>query len=147
MYGAFRSSEGYAERALFVIDKQGVIRYVDVHDIDLQPDNDVLFAELARLEPALAAKFHIVNAPPSPEPKADVVVYCTSWCPDCRRARAYLAEKGIQYIEVDINRDRAAAMRVRGWAKGNETTPTFNIRGNIIVGFNVSEINRALGIW
>ena len=27
---------------LFIVDKQGVVRYVDIHDIDHQPDNDVL---------------------------------------------------------------------------------------------------------
>ena len=41
---------GKAERALFVIDRSGIIRYVDVHDIDDQPDNEVLFRELAAIE-------------------------------------------------------------------------------------------------
>jgi peroxiredoxin (alkyl hydroperoxide reductase subunit C) len=36
-YGVLRSA-GVAERALFVIDKQGVIRYIDVHDINARPD-------------------------------------------------------------------------------------------------------------
>jgi len=47
-YGVLRN-EGYSERALFVIDKQGVIRYVDVHDLNDQPDNEVLFRELEKL--------------------------------------------------------------------------------------------------
>ncbi len=36
-YGVLRG-EGYAERAVFVIDKQGVVQYVDVHDIQEPPD-------------------------------------------------------------------------------------------------------------
>ncbi|TVM32298.1 peroxiredoxin [Oceanidesulfovibrio marinus] len=36
-YGILRSS-GMAERALFVIDKQGVIRYIEIHDINTRPD-------------------------------------------------------------------------------------------------------------
>lgn len=36
-YGVLRST-GVAERALFVVDKQGVIRYIDVHDINTRPD-------------------------------------------------------------------------------------------------------------
>lgn len=36
-YGILRST-GEAERSLFVIDKQGVIRYIDVHDINSRPD-------------------------------------------------------------------------------------------------------------
>jgi len=147
-YGVLRP-EGKSERAIFVIDKQGIIRYVDVHDIDLQPDNEELFRVLAQIDPqAAAATAARPAAQPQaePAPTADVVMYCTPWCPDCRRARAYLKERNIAYVEVDISRDRAAAQRVRGWANGNETTPTFNIRGTIIVNFDQAKINQALGI-
>ena len=147
-YGVLRP-EGKSERAIFVIDKQGIIRYVDVHDIDLQPDNEELFRVLAQIDPqAAAATAARPAAQPQaePAPTADVVMYCTPWCPDCRRARAYLKGRNIAYVEVDISRDRAAAQRVREWANGNETTPTFNIKGTIIVNFNQAKINQALGI-
>jgi glutaredoxin len=151
LYGVLRR-EGYSERALFVIDKRGVVRYVDVHDIGLQPDNEVLFAVLGEIEPELAAAYQAAEArkaaeaAPAPMPQGDVIMYCTSWCPSCRRARAFLAENGIAYTEVDITKDRAAAARVRGWANGNETTPTFNIKGTIIVDFKVDQVKKALGI-
>lgn len=48
MYGVLRS-DGVAERALFVIDKKGVIRYIDVHDINSRPDLGVLVKELEKL--------------------------------------------------------------------------------------------------
>ncbi|MBI5442334.1 MAG: redoxin domain-containing protein, partial [Deltaproteobacteria bacterium] len=35
-YGVLRS-EGVSERALFVIDKSGIIRYIDIHDINQRP--------------------------------------------------------------------------------------------------------------
>lgn len=146
LFGVLRQ-DGSSERALFVIDKKGVIRYVDVHDIDKQPDNDVLFHILAELEPqAAAAAKAAAPPPPAPAPVADVVMYCTTWCPDCRRARAYLKERNIAYVEIDISRDRAAAERVRGWANGNETTPTFDIKGTIIVNFDQAKLNKALGL-
>ncbi len=47
-YGILRH-DGVAERALFVIDKQGVIRYIDVHDINQRPRLEVLVRELAKL--------------------------------------------------------------------------------------------------
>ncbi len=144
-YGVLRP-EGYTERAIFVIDKQGIIRYVDVHAIDQQPDNEELFRVLAELEPEAATVRPAVQPQPEPEPVADVVIYCTPWCPDCRRVRAYLSEHGISYVEVDISRDRAAAQRVRAWAGGSETTPTFNIKGTIIVGFDPARLNEVLGI-
>lgn len=47
-YGVLRS-DGTAERALFVVDKQGIIRYIDVHDINERPPLDELLAELNKL--------------------------------------------------------------------------------------------------
>ena len=35
-YGVLRS-EGFAERALFVVDKKGIIRFIDIHDINAKP--------------------------------------------------------------------------------------------------------------
>jgi len=42
-------SEGVAERALFVIDKKGVIRYIDVHNINERPPLEMLVRELQKL--------------------------------------------------------------------------------------------------
>ncbi len=53
-YGVLRT-EGYSERAIFIIDKEGIIRYIDVHDIDNQPSNEILRQELRRLNPATSA--------------------------------------------------------------------------------------------
>ena len=47
-YGILRS-DGVAERALFVIDKKGIIRYIDVHDINERPRLEVLVGELQKL--------------------------------------------------------------------------------------------------
>jgi alkyl hydroperoxide reductase subunit AhpC len=54
MYGVLRA-EGYTERAIVVIDKQGIIRYVDVHNISTQPDNEELFRVLREVDPAAAS--------------------------------------------------------------------------------------------
>lgn len=40
---------GAPERALFIIDKEGVIRFIDVHPIGEQPDNEELFEILSKL--------------------------------------------------------------------------------------------------
>jgi len=47
-YGVLRSN-GVSERALFVIDRKGVIRYIDVHDINERPKMETLMAELDKL--------------------------------------------------------------------------------------------------
>ena len=48
-YGILRS-DGVSERALFVIDKKGIIRYMDVHDINQRPSLEILIKELEKLE-------------------------------------------------------------------------------------------------
>ncbi len=73
-------------------------------------------------------------------------MYCTPWCSACRQARAYLAENGIAYIEVDISKTGGRGANVRGWANGNETTPTFDINGTIIVDFDQARLRAALGV-
>lgn len=47
-YGILRV-EGISERAIFIIDTDGVVQYINVHPIDKQPDNEVVLAELAKL--------------------------------------------------------------------------------------------------
>jgi peroxiredoxin (alkyl hydroperoxide reductase subunit C) len=48
-YGVLRSN-GVSERALFVIDKKGTIRYIDVHDINKRPPLEDLVGALEKLK-------------------------------------------------------------------------------------------------
>lgn len=145
-YGVLRS-EGYSERAIFVIDSEGVIRYIDIHDINDQPSNEVLFEELAKISSQARKALEerrMKNEGVQELPRGGVVMYCTSWCPDCRRARAWLKEHNIPYVEVDIERTPAAAAQVRKWANGNQTTPTFDIHGTIVVNFDEARLTELL---
>ena len=47
-YGVLRSN-GISERALFVIDKKGIIRYIDVHDINERPPLEDLVNALEKM--------------------------------------------------------------------------------------------------
>ena len=47
-YGVLRSN-GVSERALFVIDKKGSIRYIDIHDINKRPPLEDLVGALEKL--------------------------------------------------------------------------------------------------
>jgi len=48
-YGVLRSN-GTAERALFIIDKEGVIRFIQVSDVNKKPDPSVCATQLRKLE-------------------------------------------------------------------------------------------------
>jgi peroxiredoxin len=48
-YGVLRDG-GITERAIFIIDKEGIIRYIDIHDINEQPENEELLDILKKLQ-------------------------------------------------------------------------------------------------
>ena len=48
-YDAFIPRIGFGKRAIFIIDKEGIIRYIDVHDINKRPPLEDLFGELEKL--------------------------------------------------------------------------------------------------
>jgi glutaredoxin len=143
-YGVFIEGEGKSERAIFVLDKQGIIRYIDIHDIDHQPDNDDVRKVLREIDPEAAAR------QPEPEfdegslPKSGVVLYCTKWCPACRRARKLFEDLNIPYTEIDVNTTPGAAEQIKDWSGGNRTTPTFNIDGTILIDWKEMELRKTL---
>lgn len=144
-YGVLRT-DGKTERAIFVINKLGVIRYIDIHNIDDQPSNAVLRRVIREIDPEVRGR------PEAPKPEAanlphgGIVMYCTKWCPDCKRARAWLAEHNLPYTQVDITTTPGASEQVERWAGGNQTTPTFDIDGEIVVDFDEQKLREVLGI-
>ena len=53
---------------------------------------------------------------------APVVMYTTSWCPYCERARRLLSSKGAQFSEIDVESapEKRAEMQTRS---GRRTVP------------------------
>ncbi|OPL11374.1 MAG: alkyl hydroperoxide reductase [delta proteobacterium MLS_D] len=47
-FGVLRS-DGTAERAIFIIDGEGIIRYIDVHDINRRPPLETIVDQLKRM--------------------------------------------------------------------------------------------------
>lgn len=143
-YGVFRE-EGFSERAIFIIDKEGIIQFIDVHDIDDQPINQVIFDVIMKMDPESAKSF--MEIPDCGEmPTADIVMYCTSWCPDCKKARIWLAEHKVDYLEVNVNEYPEAGKWVRSVAGGNLVTPTFKIYDKVVVDFDKDQLKKVLKI-
>ena len=144
-YGAFREEEGRSERAIFIIDKNGVLQYIDIHDVDEQPDNEVLFQEIRRIQPEVKPVKNPQDKAPDDELELEgVVLFCNKWCPGCRRARVWFEDNKIAYTEYDVTRNPAASSQVKEWTGGNLTTPTFYINGEVIVDWKVEKVSRAL---
>lgn len=146
-YGVLREEDGYAERAIFLVDREGTVRYVDIHPIDDQPDNEVLFAEIAKLEPELAKTPAAGPAASGvPETGGDLVMYCTPWCPDCRNARHWLDSRGIDYVEIDVSTDVNARKRAASHNDGRLHTPTFELGDEICIDFRPDRLRELLGL-
>ncbi len=73
----------------------------------------------------------------------DVVMYCRSWCGDCRRAKAWLQTNGVPFTEIDIEEHPAAAQKVRDMA-GKIVTPCFEIDGEPVVDFDERRLRELL---
>jgi mycoredoxin len=108
-------------------------------------ENEILFGVLRRVDPEAALRAPTGSAPVSAElPKGGIVMYCTSWCPGCRRARAWFQARNLPFKEVDIDTNPAAVAQVKKWNNGNRTTPTFDIDGTILSVFNEQKMLEAL---
>ncbi len=143
-YGVLRS-DGKSERAIFIVDTEGFIQYIDIHDIDDQPSNDEIRRVLREINPSTEDhQVEMILDESLGLPKGGIVVYCTSWCPDCRKAQKWLDERGLEYNLVDITKVHGAAEQVEFWANGNRTTPTFDIDDEILVDWDETALFNTL---
>lgn len=74
-----------------------------------------------------------------------ILVYGTSWCPDCRRAQRLLDQSGIAYTYVNIEEDPNAATYVMQVNRGYQSVPTIVFPdGSILVEPSNLELQRKL---
>jgi len=48
-YGVYKEEAGHTERAILIVDKAGIVRYIDVHESGEQPDLKQILEELEGL--------------------------------------------------------------------------------------------------
>ena len=61
-------------------------------------------------------------------PGAAVTMFTTQWCGYCVRLKKMMQREGIEFAEVDIENDAAAADLVMQANGGNRTVPTLAVR-------------------
>ena len=80
---------------------------------------------------------------PAADPPA-VTVYTTGWCAGCFMAKRYLQQKGVPYLEIDIERVPGAAEEVMRLARGYKTVPTLIIGDSVVVNWDQRAVASAL---
>lgn len=74
-----------------------------------------------------------------------IKVYSTPTCPWCVKVKSYLKSNNIEFADIDVAsnvEERKEMMEL----SGQSGVPVVNIDGNIIVGFNKDEIDKALNL-
>jgi thioredoxin reductase (NADPH) len=78
---------------------------------------------------------------------AQVTVYGAPWCPDCKRAKRFLAEQRVAYDWVDIDQDAAGLQHVEELQKGGRTIPTIVFdAADVLVDPTNEELAHKLGL-
>ncbi len=74
-----------------------------------------------------------------------VIIYSTTWCGYCKMLKKYLTDKGINWVEKDIENDGAAHSELMEKIGGNfRGVPVSDVDGTIILGFDRPAIDAAL---
>lgn len=77
-----------------------------------------------------------------------VVMFSTSWCPSCKVARQYFTQKGVRYVDLNVEQNKAAAQKMveiqqaRGMKVG--AVPLIIIGNQVYQGFSQMQIEAGL---
>jgi mycoredoxin len=56
-----------------------------------------------------------------------ITIYSTQWCPDCRRTKTFLKERGVEFREVNIEEDETGEAIVLQANNGKRKVPTLKV--------------------
>lgn len=77
--------------------------------------------------------------------KKEIRIYSSPMCSSCEKAKAFLKENNIAFTEVDVSKDKKAAIEVVN-KTGQMSIPVIYVDGEYLVGFDKSALKSALGI-
>jgi len=73
-----------------------------------------------------------------------VIMYMTSWCPYCVKARNYLHSLDVYLIEYNIERDKDRKEEMLSKSGGSTGVPLIDVEGTIIKGYNPDALKTAI---
>jgi len=138
------------------VDDSGTVHFVqDLGDVPAEWQNKAGRIEVERTLPApgrgssrpaaarRATARGSAEGPVAYQTGPDVVVYTTAWCGWCRKTLEFLDERGVRYVNKDIeandgNRDELIRKT------GRTSIPVVEIDGEIIRGYNAGRMEQLL---
>ena len=76
---------------------------------------------------------------------ANVIIYTTPTCVYCRAAKEFFQENGVQYEEKDVAKDEQARNDMVQ-KSGQLGVPVIDVGGEIVIGFDESQLKELLNI-
>jgi glutaredoxin 3 len=67
---------------------------------------------------------------------AEVILYGTQYCPYCTAARALLADKGVEFTDVDVTGKTEERRKLVQLSGGRTTVPQIFVDGRAIGGYD-----------
>ena len=113
-----------------------------------RPDFEKLAVERRREQGNVLTPQGAASVAPA-DSRPPVIIYGASWCGPCHQAAAFFKQRGVAFIEKDIERDGGAAREMHaklasaGMRGGS--IPVIDVRGKLMVGFDPGAVERALG--
>jgi glutaredoxin len=102
----FLDREALAQNMYKSVDSHGKVIYSNFPPANARVDKTLNFTNLPSSKiPAAPDPKHLRDSPTVKAPIAGVILYQADWCGYCRKAKAYLASKGITYQAIDIDSD------------------------------------------
>ena len=76
-----------------------------------------------------------------------IVMYSTTWCPDCKRTRRFLDGNNIKHIDIDIGKDPNAVAFLESISRARIHIPTLIFPdGTILIEPTDEDLEHKLGI-
>jgi len=79
---------------------------------------------------------------------SDVIIYGASWCGACKQAARFLSQKGVPFVEKDIEKEPGARSEMLSKAKAQGVStngiPVIDVHGKLLPGFDPRAVERLL---
>jgi glutaredoxin len=74
----------------------------------------------------------------------DVIMYMTSWCPYCIKAREYIRSLNVNLTEYDVEKDKGKREEMLRKSGGSKGVPLIDVEGILIKGYSPIAIKEAV---
>jgi glutaredoxin len=83
-----------------------------------------------------------------PVPEGTVIVYSAEWCGFCKKAKAWLKERDVPFVERDVEKQAGVAEELKNKLAAAKTraggVPVLDWDGEMIIGFDVPRMEKRL---